>query len=609
MTNEKIYSTLCDMLRLFGDRDGNADFAEAVIKNPHKYASFKSPFPFYGEAAALLVDCMESMDKKTTKAGQLAAIKRFLSADDARPIYTRACLRDGKLILCDGYKLLILDKDLESLPHNSEADNANYMDAEKAIAASRAYSKENGVTIPAPSVGELKAFISANGGKRGEKPYIWNDVVGVNPQYLLDAIQAAPGAVFYKPEKPSAPIYFCFDGGEGMILPVRVRADSEAFDRIEANYSGERKASAEKEHREIVAYMRRTVEKEFSIDSCKAEASRAVDMYERGEIKRSEIVYSVFREQQDIQERIIKEQHEQEAAEKRVAAVAAAVRVNGADDNILSLFQRAHKRGDITEDEAKHGILFPVSCVCRYALALPAHVEEAAPAVIAVPIVKNLSQFKKAISAGHAFKIVKHYYKPELSGQIRKPSIVQTNAFYSIVPGNPENPVSKANVGKGYYLQYGKAGDWDFTGDTIKLFDSCRDIVWEITFDLSYKEPSDVPAVVEQEAEQKQETPAAVSSAVAVSPALLHRFEQEYSRIYDARDNVPYYREAVAAFDSGVNNPTFCASVNAFCKERGDFISSDREAAAYVFAVCGLSADLRAILERFGFLPNFKNSS
>ena len=480
MTNEKIYSTLCDMLRLFGDRDGQADFAETVIKNPHKYASFKSPFPFYGEAAALLVDCMESMDKKTTKAGQLSAIKRFLSSDEVRPIYTRACLRDGKLILCDGYKLLILNKDLESLPHNSEADSANYMDAEKAIAASRAYAKENGVTIPAPSVGELKAFISANGGKRGEKPYIWNDVVCVNPQYLLDAIQAAPGAVFYKPEKPSMPVYFCFDGGEGMILPVRVRADSEAFDRIEANYSGERKASAEKEHREIVAYMRRTVEKEFSIDSCKAEASRAVDMYERGEIKRSEIVYSVFREQQDIQERIIKEQHEQEAAEKRVAAVAAAVRVNGADNNILSLFQRAHKRGDLTEDEAKHGILFPVSCVCRYALALPAHVEEAAPAV---------------------------------------------------------------------------------------------------------------------------------SSAVAVSPALLHRFEQEYSRIYNARDNVPCYREAVAAFDSGVNNPTFCASVNAFCKERGDFISSDREAAAYVFAVCGLSADLRAILERSGFLPNFKNSS
>ena len=109
-----------------------------------------------------------------------------------------------------------------------------------------------------------------------------------------------------------------------------------------------------------------------------------------------------------------------------------------------------------------------------------------------VPTVKNLSQFKKAISAGYAFKIINHFVKPELAGQIRQPSKVQTNAFYSVVYGEPNNPVSLANDGKGYYLNYGKAGDWDFTGDTIKMYASGKP-VWEITFDLSY-EIEEVPA-------------------------------------------------------------------------------------------------------------------
>lgn len=137
-------------------------------------------------------------------------------------------------------------------------------------------------------------------------------------------------------------------------------------------------------------------------------------------------------------------------------------------------------------------------------------VKDNKPSAANVPTVKNLSQFKKAISAGYAFKIVKHYIKPELSGQIRKPNKVQTNAFYSVVQGEPNNPVSLANDGKGYYLNYGKAGDWDFSGDTIKMY-AGGNPVWEITFDLSY--PVDVvpvavtvdPAIEERKRREEQD--------------------------------------------------------------------------------------------------------
>lgn len=146
-------------------------------------------------------------------------------------------------------------------------------------------------------------------------------------------------------------------------------------------------------------------------------------------------------------------------------------------------------------------------------------VKDNKPSAANVPTVKNLSQFKKAITAGYAFKIVKHYIKPELSGQIRKPNKVQTNAFYSVVQGEPNNPVSLANDGKGYYLNYGKAGDWDFTGDTIKMY-AGGNPVWEITFDLSYgTEAAPVDTVDNAEVEQAaaEKRVEAVAEAVKVN--------------------------------------------------------------------------------------------
>lgn len=80
-------------------------------------------------------------------------------------------------------------------------------------------------------------------------------------------------------------------------------------------------------------------------------------------------------------------------------------------------------------------------------------------------MVKNFSQMKKAFINKKKFMIVEHFYHPECNGQIRVPNVVQTNAVFSVVDGDPENKVSLANNGKGYYLAYGKASDWTFNAD------------------------------------------------------------------------------------------------------------------------------------------------
>ena len=60
------------------------------------------------------------------------------------------------------------------------------------------------------------------------------------------------------------------------------------------------------------------------------------------------------------------------------------------------------------------------------------------------------------------------------------------------------------------------------------------------------------------------------------------QFEKEYDFLYKNRDRVAGYKEAVIAFDELLKSqPDF---IREFVAYRNDVISSDREAAAFMFA-------------------------
>ena len=63
----------------------------------------------------------------------------------------------------------------------------------------------------------------------------------------------------------------------------------------------------------------------------------------------------------------------------------------------------------------------------------------------------------------------------------------------------------------------------------------------------------------------------------------LKKFNKEYEFLYDNRDHVAGVNEAISAFDEFLtNNKDF---VIEFVNFRGDIVSSDREAAAFMFAM------------------------
>lgn len=82
--------------------------------------------------------------------------------------------------------------------------------------------------------------------------------------------------------------------------------------------------------------------------------------------------------------------------------------------------------------------------------------------------VKNLSSLKRLLQVGTLFEILDHQ-KEAHRGEIWEVVSVQNNCIWSVIHGDPDHEVSKANNGKGYRMDYGKATDYEF-GETIKWF-------------------------------------------------------------------------------------------------------------------------------------------
>ena len=66
---------------------------------------------------------------------------------------------------------------------------------------------------------------------------------------------------------------------------------------------------------------------------------------------------------------------------------------------------------------------------------------------------------------------------------------------------------------------------------------------------------------------------------------LLEDFNNEYDFLYSNRDRVAGYDEAVKAFDEFLATAEGKELVQKFVTYRGDIISSDREAASFMFAL------------------------
>ena len=85
--------------------------------------------------------------------------------------------------------------------------------------------------------------------------------------------------------------------------------------------------------------------------------------------------------------------------------------------------------------------------------------------------IKNLAELKRCIHPGTELVATSHSQHPALVGLVRVVTEVQTNAYYSVVKGQPTHQYSTCNYGKGFRSDFEKASNYLFEGTTIKVLD------------------------------------------------------------------------------------------------------------------------------------------
>ena len=156
---------------------------------------------------------------------QLRAVKRILKTA-VRPEVQGAAMQSGRQCVCDGFRAVRLN---QPLPLDPVENEASFIDLDKVILPDR-YTRP----VELPQLRDLKAALkisraSWTGRSRDYKPYPWflgSDLPAVNPQFLVDMLEALPGArCFADPNDTGriCPLYFAADAGDGILLPVNPR--------------------------------------------------------------------------------------------------------------------------------------------------------------------------------------------------------------------------------------------------------------------------------------------------------------------------------------------------------------------------------------------------
>lgn len=221
MNSELLYEKIVAMMKEYDLHTGSQG-TESVIKNPHAWTGDAACYmPFYGLAAEILIDAREGMEKKTTPASTLAAVKRVIKATEKinprlAGIFQHPCDPSG-YYLCDGHRLFRFCQDIPALKHLEEAP----FDVSPMF--KQMTENTTGDPFPLPSVASLKAFQKAEKARnedRNRRPACVNEKYFFNPQYLIDLLQIFPDARAICPESTKSPLFIHSKNGLSMLLPV-----------------------------------------------------------------------------------------------------------------------------------------------------------------------------------------------------------------------------------------------------------------------------------------------------------------------------------------------------------------------------------------------------
>ena len=223
MTNEKKYTLLVKMIREYDEAAKLGGFGEKVIQRPDTFAH-SSVSPFLACAAELLLDVQAAMDRATTSTETLAALKRIYNSCPASRPAMDGFFRSGDMwALCDGCRFVRLHDKPGSIPEAPQAPgDTPPIDLEKTAQQALVGAED----VELPPAGQIKAYIAEQKARHGTKKNRWERYEALpgwwcDPQFLLNLVQALPGAAAVKAPGPYKPVYLKSENGDGLLLPCK----------------------------------------------------------------------------------------------------------------------------------------------------------------------------------------------------------------------------------------------------------------------------------------------------------------------------------------------------------------------------------------------------
>lgn len=187
------------------------------------YGAEKNPAKISELIAEIKGEIIAEEAKKNGRAGTLSACKRIIKRGKTqyRDALAGAWIdKNGRECVCDGFCAVRINTPLglEKIPAGVDP-----LDLERLIFDNARLNM--GDALELPTIAELKAYIKI---KKAENKtgVIWDfgeNLPAVNAQYLLDVLEALPGAVATPSSRRPfvTAIYFTSDNGDGALLPIR----------------------------------------------------------------------------------------------------------------------------------------------------------------------------------------------------------------------------------------------------------------------------------------------------------------------------------------------------------------------------------------------------
>lgn len=224
MNAKYVYEESVKAVKSYCD-DNNADF-EKTMDRIYEFKECRSVIDSQLTIfAGLIISAREEILKKKNNGNVLPAIKRIFKRcknQTGENLRTSWIDGEGRQCFCDGIYAIRLNNKYDCFPIEKKLIP---LDLDKIINPVRNEKEE----IELPTIAEIKLYISdlkVKGIKEKDAHlrfrYKFNNrELYVNPQLLLDMLEALPNATARYSGSSVSPIYFNAENGDGILLPVR----------------------------------------------------------------------------------------------------------------------------------------------------------------------------------------------------------------------------------------------------------------------------------------------------------------------------------------------------------------------------------------------------